>query len=139
MNTRTICISAGLLGFFGVLIGAFGAHALKAALIELGTSNAWETASRYHLLHAIALFALAAWSAATHPAAAARASGSRWLSAAAWCWLLGTVIFSGSIYWYALGGPRWAGAIAPIGGLSLMLGWLSVALHAIKLPRNPAA
>ncbi len=146
MNTRTICITAGLLGFLGVAIGAFGAHAFKATLIELSTQASWDTASRYHLLHAVALFALGAWinnynsiqqpNSPQSPASPAPIS-TRWLRRAAWCWLVGTVIFSGSIYWYALGGPRYAGAIAPIGGTALMAGWLFVFVHALKLPKTP--
>ncbi len=137
MNTRTIGIISGLLGFLAVLIGAFGAHALKTTLDELGTQNTWETASRYHLLHTLALFAVGAWLNISNPPAAPAPCNS-WLRRAAWCWLFGILLFSGSLYWYSLGGPRKAGVIAPIGGLFLMLGWLFVATHAFKLNKSPA-
>lgn len=117
MNHRTTLIAAGILGAIGVGLGAFGAHGLREMLLARGMSNAWETAVRYHLLHAVALLALAVW---------LRRAGDR-TSAAQWTalsWIIGVVIFCGSLYWLALGGPRWLGPVTPFGGVALMAGWI---------------
>jgi uncharacterized membrane protein YgdD (TMEM256/DUF423 family) len=112
---------AGLLGLTGVALGAFGAHALKATLIERGMSDVWETAVRYHLLHAVAAFA----------ATAALPSSRPWLARATVCWTVGVVFFSGSLYALALGGPRWLGPVTPIGGLAFLLGWSFVVIDGL--------
>ena len=101
-------------------MGAFGAHALAATLAEKGMTHAWETASRYHLLHTLALLGTAAWLKATSGAPANR------LFWAARCWSIGTVLFSGSLYGIALGGPRWLGPVTPLGGVALIAGWALV-------------
>jgi uncharacterized membrane protein YgdD (TMEM256/DUF423 family) len=117
-------LAAGILGLTGVALGAMGAHALRATLTERGMTQAWETAARYHLFHAIAALGIAAW------LRAATASGTRWMTWAARAWVVGVVLFSGSLYWLALGGPRWLGPVTPLGGIFLLLGWLAVALAA---------
>ncbi len=114
---RGALLTAGLLGVTGVSLGAFGAHALAAGLAERGMTQAWETASRYHLIHTVAVFGAAVFLRF----GASRASRCvRW---AARCWTAGTVIFSGSLYLLALGGPRWLGPITPLGGIALIVGW----------------
>lgn len=125
-NLRFTLLAAGIFGLTGVAIGAMGAHALKATLLERGTAVAWETASRYHMYHAVALLGLAALGPALAPSAT---SSLRW---AARLWCIGIILFSASIYWLALGGPRWLGPITPLGGVALMLGWLLVGLAALK-------
>lgn len=120
-------LAAGLLGAAGVALGAFGAHALKPALVERGMLEAWETASRYHLLHAVALFGTAGW---LHGDPAN--PRSRILLATVWCWCAGVVLFSGSLYGLAIGGPRWLGPVTPLGGLALIAGWLLVAIAAFR-------
>lgn len=120
-------LAAGLLGLTGVAIGAFGAHALKATLIERGMMQAWETGSRYHLFHAVALVGLAAWVRGT-----AASGGGRLMRWAAGLWCIGIVLFSGSLYWLALGGPRWLGPVTPLGGVALLAGWLLVAIAAFS-------
>ncbi len=123
---RSTLLAAGVFGLTGVALGAMGAHALKAPLMERGMLSAWETASRYHLFHAVSLVGLAALG----PALATDARGLlRW---AARCWVIGIILFSASLYWLALGGPRWLGPITPLGGVALMLGWLLVAIAAWK-------
>jgi uncharacterized membrane protein YgdD (TMEM256/DUF423 family) len=109
---------SGLLGLTGVLLGAFGAHALKTTLIARGMSDIWEKAVFYHLIHAVAVFA-----------AAATLSGSRpWLARAAISWTVGVILFSGSLYAFALGGPHWLVYITPFGGLVFLLGWSFVVI-----------
>jgi uncharacterized membrane protein YgdD (TMEM256/DUF423 family) len=124
--------TAGVLGLTGVALGAMGAHALKATLLERGMMNAWETSARYHLFHAVAALGVAAW-VRTRPSDPA-ARGMFW---AVRLWLLGTVLFSGSLYWLAVGGPRWLGPVTPFGGVALMIGWLLVALAAFRNHSRP--
>ncbi len=120
-------MAAGLLGLTGVAFGAMGAHALKVTLMERGMMVAWETGARYHLFHAIALLGLAAWVRTMQSEATARLGS--WI---AWLWCFGVVLFSGSLYWLALGGPRWLGPVTPFGGLALMVGWLLVIIAALR-------
>jgi uncharacterized membrane protein YgdD (TMEM256/DUF423 family) len=105
-------------GFISVAAGAFGAHALRSRLTPeyLGV---FETAARYQMYHALALLAVA-W-------AITRGSGStaQW---AGWLFVVGTVLFSGSLYALALTGTRWLGAITPLGGAAFLAGWLCLAL-----------
>jgi len=122
-SVRLIIIAAGLLGFSGVALGAFGAHALKETLLARGSIATWQTAVLYHLLHAVALLALAGWTG-TWP-------NARWIGL---CWIVGVMLFSGSLYWLALGGPKFLGPITPLGGLALLSGWLLVAWHGFHLP-----
>lgn len=119
-------LAAGLMGLTGVALGAMGAHALKATLIERGMMSAWDTAAKYHLLHALALLGAAAWQRT------ATGSGARKALWAARCWCAGVILFSGSLYWLALGGPRWLGPVTPLGGVAFMAGWLLVTLAAFS-------
>jgi uncharacterized membrane protein YgdD (TMEM256/DUF423 family) len=123
---------AGILGLSGVALGAFGAHALAPALGERGMVHVWETASRYHLLHSAAVFAGAVW---LHVGAAGVAGSIVW---AIRCWTAGVVLFSGSLYWLALGGPKWLGPVTPLGGLALMFGWLFLVLAAARKSESTA-
>lgn len=126
MNSRVTLIVAGIAGATGVALGAFGAHGLKALLIEKGTSVSWETAARYHLLHALALFGLGIFQAQLGPRAATLGR------LIAWCWTGGILIFCGSLYLLAVLGLRWLGPITPIGGLAFILGWLLLIPAALK-------
>jgi uncharacterized membrane protein YgdD (TMEM256/DUF423 family) len=125
MNHRTTLLSAGLLGLTGVAFGALGAHALRDFLQERGMTVAWETAARYHIIHSVALLAAGAGLRAGTGAVQRR------LGWAAACWVAGTVLFSGSLYALALGGPHWMGPVTPLGGLVLMAGWLCVVAAAV--------
>lgn len=131
-NAAAVC---GLWGFTGVLLGAFGAHALKETLAARGTREIWETAVFYQLIHAAALFAAAA---RTRPAARTGKRAPDWLDRAAGCWSLGILLFSGSLYALALGGPpRVLGPVTPLGGLAFLAGWGCVIAWA--LVRNNSA
>jgi uncharacterized membrane protein YgdD (TMEM256/DUF423 family) len=107
-------------GFISVAAGAFGAHPLRSRLTPeyLGV---FETAARYQMYHALALLAVA-W-------AVSRGTGSiaQW---AGWLFVIGTVLFSGSLYGLALTGIRWLGVITPLGGVAFLAGWLCLALSA---------
>lgn len=110
-TSRCLIRAAGILGFLGVALGAFGAHALAGVLESAGRVETWETAVFYHLAHAIALLGLASWSGA--PA-------RRWIAR---LWVSGTVIFSGSLYLLCVTGITWLGGVTPLGGLCLLGGW----------------
>ena len=111
-------IAGALWGLVGVGLGAFGAHGLKSVATEQGLGW-WETAARYQLIHAVALVLLGLLQ--QH-----RLGGD----GAGWSFLLGSALFSGTLYAMALGAPRWLGAVTPIGGVGMMIGWLLLALHA---------
>lgn len=111
-----IAMGAALSGL-GVMLGAFGAHALKARL-EPDMLQIFETGVRYQMYHALGLFAVAL--AASHfKHGAIHASG--------WLLVAGVVIFSGSLYILSLSGVRWLGAITPIGGVCFIAGWACLA------------
>ncbi len=119
-STRSLLISAGLLGFTGVALGAFGAHSLKAILEPTGQMENWKTAVTYQLVHAVALLALANW-----PNPAAKRIGA--------CWAVGVVLFSGSLYGLALGCPiKLLWPVTPLGGVALLMGWLLLSWAAFR-------
>lgn len=112
MAQASLAVGA-LFGFLGVVLGAFGAHALRARLSpEMLTI--WKTANEYHFYHAIALVLVGLL---------ARATKLQGLNLVAACFVAGIVVFSGSLYLLALTEARWLGAITPIGGLLFVLGW----------------
>ncbi|AWV90782.1 DUF423 domain-containing protein [Bradymonas sediminis] len=121
---KLFVIFGSVLGLLAVASGAFGAHALEnhldAPMLEI-----WETAAKYQMYHALALFG-AAWLVTQDPT-------SNWANTAGWAFFIGTLIFSGSLYILTLSGIKWLGAITPIGGVSLMVGWFSCLMAAIKL------
>ena len=104
--------------FVAVGAGAFGAHALRARLAP-DMLAVFETAARYQMYHAFGLLA-AAWALERWPMATATAAG--------WCFIVGVALFSGSLYLLVLTGPRWLGAVTPLGGLAFLAGWLTLAL-----------
>ena len=116
-----LAVGAVLAGL-GVLIGAFGAHALHARLGD--RADVYETGVRYHLVHAAALVALGVWQRLA-PAPPPL------LAAAGWLIVLGVVLFSGSLYVLSLWRVRALGPVTPLGGLCLAAGWLLVLLAAL--------
>lgn len=118
---RVVCLGA-LLGLLAVGLGAFGAHGLQGWLDGAVTDAAerakrvgwWETAAHYQLVHGVLIVAMGTLPRRRRAAPALIA--------------VGVVIFSGTLYAMALGAPRWLGAITPIGGVSLMLGWAALLL-----------
>lgn len=129
---RRLLYLTAFLGTTGVIAGAFGAHALKNTLIARDSVSAWNTAVLYHLIHVPALLAASLYGSVGKPAATPGLSG------ACACWAAGILLFSGSLYWLALGGPRWLGPVTPLGGVFLILGWLCIAGAPSKLPKTPA-
>ena len=122
-----------IFGALGVALGAFGAHGLEKQLAALGYEGDdlvhrlanHDTAVRYQLWHALALVL-------TGLALAARPSP--WWQASGWAFLVGILIFSGLLYALVLTGPtwRWLGAIVPLGGVSLIVGWVLLAIGALR-------
>ena len=100
--------------FLAVALGAFGAHALRQRLTAEMLA-VFDVGVRYHVYHALALFAVA-WVADRSPGSLAQASG--------WAFALGIVVFSGSLYLLSVTGLRWLGAITPIGGTAFLAGWV---------------
>ncbi|MEI6240194.1 MAG: DUF423 domain-containing protein [Planctomycetia bacterium] len=119
---RLWLVSGAVLGFVGVAAGSFGAHGLKALLDANGQAANWETAVRYCLFHALAIV-LVGLCAGLPQAAASRGL----LVAAGWSFLFGTLIFSGFLAALALSGVKILGAIVPIGGVLMLVGWACLA------------
>lgn len=117
MDTRTrISLRvAGALGFLGVALGAFGAHGLADLLARNERLDTWHTAVLYHLIHAVALMALAA--------------AGRVRPLTFWSWLIGILLFSGSLYVLSVTNIKALGAITPFGGVAFLIGWGSVCLR----------
>ncbi len=107
---------AGAAGFVTVALGAFGAHGLEGKLTP-EAQDWWQTATFYGLTHAVAAFT------------ASEREGS---NGAAIAFLVGALIFSGSLYAMALGGPRSLGMITPIGGVSFLAGWAMIAVSGFR-------
>ena len=122
MTARLILQLAAVFGGLGVAIGAFGAHGLRPMLEAAGRFDTFETAVRYQFYHALALLALGVL-AAVRPEL-------RGLALPAWLWAGGIVVFSGSLYALCFTGITKLGAVAPVGGLLLLAGWVSVLLAA---------
>lgn len=114
---RKFLIVASAFGLTGVALGAFGAHSLKSS-VPAELLSAFETGVRYQMYHTFALF-VAAW--------ALQVRKSRKFEVAGWLFLAGVLLFSGSLYALALTGLRSFGFITPLGGLSLLGGWLALA------------
>ena len=128
MSLARFAVTTGaVLAGLAVAAGAFGAHGLKASLTASGQAENWETACRYAMYHALALVAVGLLAAIRSPAPAG-------LTAAAWCFLIGTLIFSGCLAVLALTGIKILGAIVPIGGVLMIVGWAILALAAARLP-----
>ena len=114
---RVFFAIGSLSGFLGVGMGAFAAHALKGRL-NAELLGIFEVGARYQMYHALALLAVG-WACTRWPGAPVTASG--------WLFVVGTVLFSGSLYAVALSGDRSLGIITPFGGLALLVGWLCLA------------
>jgi uncharacterized membrane protein YgdD (TMEM256/DUF423 family) len=113
--------AAAFIGLIGVGLGAFGAHGLEGRLTEQG-EGWWQTATLYALVHAAAALAVSL-----------SGRGGSLFVWSGWAFVIGAVIFSGSLYAMALGGPRWLGAVTPIGGVSFLAGWGLMLVAGLRL------
>jgi uncharacterized membrane protein YgdD (TMEM256/DUF423 family) len=127
-HTRSLamrCIMAGaLLMLLAVILGAFGAHALRAHLSPARLAS-FQTGVLYHQLHALGLVLVGLVAQVT--------PRSRWVAWSAALFGAGILLFAGSIYAMTFGAPRALGMVTPLGGVSFMLGWACLAVHAGKV------
>ena len=119
---RIFFLSGAISAFLGVSLGAFAAHGLKTRL-STEMFNIFEVGVRYHMYHALALLAVA-WACGRWPGSLTNMSG--------WLFIIGTVIFSGSLYILSLTGLRWLGAITPLGGVAFLGGWVCLVWAILK-------
>ena len=112
---KTALLAGALLGILAVAIGAFGAHGLKELLITNGRLDVFETAVKYQFYHALALLIVGVLSEKLDGVGMKRVT---------WSFLGGVIIFSGSLYVLAITNISWLGAITPIGGVLMILGWV---------------
>lgn len=129
MKKTTIIAWAGALGFIAIILGAMGAHALKAHL-EPSSLASFNTGIRYHAWHTLALLIVGVGS-----------FDLKYVKAIIWCWVIGTFCFSGSIYLLstaAVSGLQvsFLGPVTPVGGLFFMAGWLLVFLSAMSVAKR---
>jgi uncharacterized membrane protein YgdD (TMEM256/DUF423 family) len=118
MMLQKFCLLAGsILGALTVMIGAFGAHALAATLAQTNRVATFETAVKYQMYHTLALLLVGILMFWVQHAA---------FNVAAICFLGGILVFSGSLYILSLTGITWLGAITPIGGVLMIVGWGSL-------------
>ncbi|EGG93043.1 hypothetical protein IMCC1989_1796 [gamma proteobacterium IMCC1989] len=120
---KLFLLFAAINGMIAVVLGAFGAHALKAS-IGASLLSAYQTGIQYHFIHVLALVGLALFilrlpATVTVPLP---------LVLAGCLWMAGVILFSGSLYGIAIGAPSWFGPITPLGGLLLIVGWLCFAV-----------
>jgi len=113
---RTFALAGAVFALIAVALGAFGAHALESR-VEPADLEIWRTAVRYQMWHALALLLLAALHA-RWPGGGADVAG--------WAWIVGILVFSGSLYALVGTGIRGLGAITPIGGLAFLIGWIAL-------------
>jgi uncharacterized membrane protein YgdD (TMEM256/DUF423 family) len=103
----------GLAGASAVVLGAFGAHALRDVL-DTAHRELWHTAVQYHFWHALALVATAL------------CGDGKARRIAMLAFVVGIILFSGSLYALALSAPRWVGIVTPIGGVAFIVGWIAL-------------
>ena len=106
----------------GVALGAFGAHGLKSK-VSADLLAVFEIGVRYQIYHALALLAVS-WATTRWP--------GTWVNASGWLFLVGILFFSGSLYVMTFTGQKWLGAVTPLGGLCFILGWVALALGALR-------
>lgn len=117
---RTAYLAGAIQGFLAVALGAFGAHALEDVLLINGYTDVYETGSRYHLIHSLLLLGLGLM---------LERGESRWLRIAVVACTIGVTIFAGSLYLLSTLNIPQLGAITPVGGLGMLLAWLSIFIH----------
>ena len=126
MNKKALLLGA-VLGLLAVMIGAFGAHALKDVLTANGRLDVYETAVKYQFYHAFALLIVGLL---------ADKLDNTWIKRSTLSFAGGVLVFSGSLYMLSLTNMAWLGAITPIGGLLLILGWVYLIIGIVKMVEN---
>jgi len=140
-------MTGAILAALAVVFGAFGAHGLEPRLKAVFGNQEksiaghtvpatykylqdFKTGADYHMYHALGLLTLGV-------AAAQQTTVRKSHHIAAWCFVLGIALFSGSLYVLVLTGMKWLGAITPIGGTLMIVGWISFAIGMRTLPQEP--
>jgi uncharacterized membrane protein YgdD (TMEM256/DUF423 family) len=125
---RIWIVVAALSGAISVVVGAFAAHGLDLRTEAGLKAREWlQTGSHYQMVHALAMLGVCVLGGAD-------LLNTRLAIVALWLFLLGSVLFPGALYCLSFGGPRWFGAVAPIGGLAFIAGWAFLAIAALKRP-----
>lgn len=119
---HTFLVLAGVLGALGVMTGAFGSHGLEGE-VDPDLIDAWNTGVEYQMYHALALLGMSALPETSLTA----------FQGAGWAFIIGTVLFSGSIYGLVLTDASWLGPVTPLGGVTLIAGWMSLAVAAVQM------
>ena len=119
---KTFLIFATVFGGLSVALGAFGAHSLRDLVTEARLGN-FETAARYQMYHALALFAVVGLM---------RWTPSPLLGWAGWLLIAGVLLFSGSLYLLVFTDKTWLGAVAPIGGAAMIGGWVLMLIAVVR-------
>jgi uncharacterized membrane protein YgdD (TMEM256/DUF423 family) len=119
-------VVAALSAGFSIAIGAFAAHGIDISTPAGARAREWlHTGSQYEMIHALAILAVVAL-------AHGGRIGGRTALVAQWLFLIGSVLFPGALYALAFGGPKWFGAVAPIGGAAFIAGWVVVCIAALR-------
>jgi len=118
---RALKIIGATGALLAVMLGALGAHGLKNVLNDSALS-AFNTAVEYQMYHSLAVLLVCALPGLS----------PRLANRAGWCFVTGTVLFSGSIYGLTLTGLSWLGPLTPLGGLTMMAGWIILIISVIK-------
>ncbi len=125
---RLWIVVAALSGAISVIVGAFAAHGLDLRTEAGLKARDWlQTGSHYQMFHALAMLGVCAL-------AGAELLNVRLATIALWLFLAGSVLFPGALYSLSFGGPRWFGAVAPVGGIAFIAGWVFVVIAALKRP-----
>jgi uncharacterized membrane protein YgdD (TMEM256/DUF423 family) len=127
MSGQRFAALGAFLTALGVIAGAFGAHGLGERLTELGTLDTWQTGAQYHLIHGVGLVLTGL---------ALERNDTRTFRIAAWCFLVGIPLFSGSLYGLALKAGGWLGPITPLGGSAFIVGWICLGTGFWSLNRH---
>ena len=120
--TRTFFVLGSVFAGLAVVLGAFGAHALSSR-IPADRLATFEIGVRYQMYHALGLFVVG-WAVDRWPQSGLHVAG--------WLFVAGILVFGGTLYGMAFGGPRWLGAITPIGGLCFIAGWVLLAVSSLR-------
>jgi len=123
---KNLAVCSAMSGFIAVAFGAFGAHALRASVAPEMLA-VWETAMQYQMFHALALLCIVV---------AGSRRPNKLLYVSGWIFVVGTLLFSGSLYALVLTGIKALGMITPIGGVLFLSGWLVLALALIRFVAN---
>lgn len=122
-SAKIFMLLGGINAMLAVILGAFGAHALKMRL-SMDLQTVYQTGVQYHFYHALGLLAVGVIAHQFPP--------SLWIKTAGWLMFAGILLFSGSLYILSLTSLRWLGAVTPFGGMALILAWLALLMGIIR-------